>query len=415
MSTALSRPSDRGALAVAVLLAAVTVASVIPNVGLLLVPVRPGLPPSDTSAVQVLFDGAFLVVAPVMGLLIVRRHVRNPVGWLFIAFPALLSLGFLGDSVARHAPASEAVAWFVLVSTSASNAAFLTLVLLLAVFPNGRLISPRWRAAPVLATMATAALLGSSVLTPRLIDDLDEVRNPALAHLPAGLIRLGPALNAVASIGITIALLLAIAQFIVRFRHADGVERQQLKWFGFATSIIGLLLVVAAASQLVLPASGGLVETIGDASWTAAFSCFALIPVAAAIAMLRYHLYDIDRIISRTVAYALLTGLLGATFLAIVIVAQAAFAPITQSNNVAVAASTLVVATLFQPVRRNVQSAVDRRFNRRRYDAERELEVFASRVRDEVEVEPVASALATTLDRTIQPATAAVWLRGPAT
>ncbi|HEU4673789.1 MAG TPA: hypothetical protein VFS32_12905 [Candidatus Limnocylindrales bacterium] len=415
MTAAPSRPSDRGALTVALLLGAATVASVVPNVGLLLLPVRSGLPPSDTSALQVLFDGAFLVVAPVMGFLIVRRHVRNPVGWLFIAFPALLSLGFLGDSVARHAPPSEGVAWFVLVSTSASNAAFLTLVLLLALFPNGRLISRRWRLVPTLAIVATAALLGSSVLTPALINDLDEVRNPALGHLPSGLIALGPALNGVASFGIAVALVLAIAQFVVRFRQADGVERQQLKWFGFATSIIGALLVVAAASELLLPATGGVIETIGDVSWTAAFSSFALIPIAAAIAILRYHLYDIDRIISRTVAYALVTGLLGTTFVVIVILAQATFAPVTQSNNVAVAASTLVVATLFQPVRRTVQSAVDRRFNRRRYDAERELEAFASRVRDEVEVEPVAAALATTLDRTIQPATTAVWLRRSAT
>lgn len=403
--------SDRRMLAVAFLLAAATVASIVPNVGLLLIPVRPGLPPSDTSAVQVVFDGAFLVVGPIMGLLIVRRHLRNPVGWLFIAFPGLLSFGFLGDSVARHAPASAAVDWFVLLSTSASNGAFLTLVLLLAVFPNGRLMSPRWRVVPALAMVATVCLLGSSILTPRLIDDLDAVRNPLAAAGSSAVPGLGTALNGVASMGIALALALAIAQFVVRFRRARGVERQQLKWFGFVTSIIGVLLVVAALSELVLPATGGAIATLGDAAWSAAFSSFALIPVAAAIAMLRYHLYDIDRIISRTLAYAIVTATLALTFAAAVLMLQAGLASVTGAPSLAIAGSTLLVAALFQPLRRRVQALVDRRFNRSRYDAEREVEAFVARVRDEVEVERVAQALGATLQRTMEPSAAAVWLR----
>ena len=410
MTRSVALPAARGPLAVAWLLAAVTVVSVIPNVSLLLIPTRPGLAPSDTSPVQVLFDGVFLAVGPLMGLLIVRRHLPNPVGWLFIAFPALLSLGFLGDSVARHAAPSSAVAWFVLLSTCASNAAFLTLVLLLALFPNGRLISPRWRLVPGLGSVATGCLLAASIVTPRLIDDVGDVWNPLGS--PA-LVDVAVALKGAASIGIALALALAIAQFVVRFRGARGAERQQLKWFGFATSIIGVLLVVAASAELLLPVTGGIVEAIGDAAWTAAFSCFALIPVAAAIAMLRYRLYDIDRIISRTVAYALVTAALGATFALAVLVLGNALAPWTGENTLATAGSTLLVAALSQPLRQRVSTLVDRRFNRAGYDAEREAVAFAARVRDGVEVEHVVAALEAVIERTIQPAATVLWLPSP--
>jgi hypothetical protein len=402
------RPADRRALVAAWLLAGTTVVSVLPNVALLVIPVRPGLAPSDTSAIQVVFDAALLAVGPAMGLLIVRRHPRNPVGWLFIAFPALLSLGFLGDGVARHAQPGPAVAWFVLISTCASNGAFLMLVLLLALFPNGRLISARWSLVPVLAGVATGCLLGSSLLAPRLIEDLDELRNPVASP---GLAGLGVALNDAASIGITVALVLALAQFVVRFRHARGVERQQLKWFGFATSIVGVLLAFAATTELLQLAMGGLARAVGDASWNAAFSCFALLPVAAAIAMLRYRLYDIDRIVSRTITYTLVTAILALTFVGVVLAAQNVLAPLTHSNGIAVAASTLLVFALFAPLRRRASAIVDRRFNRARYDAQREADSFAAMVRDEVEAANVVAALTGVLERTVQPASAALWLR----
>jgi len=137
----------------------------------------------------------------------------------------------------------------------------------------------------------------------------------------------------------------------------------------------------------------------------------SLLPAASAIAILRYGLYDIDRIVSRTVSYAVLTGILGLAFLALVLGLQVALAPVTASNSLAVAASTLVVAAAFAPVRRRVQRIVDRRFDRARYDAAREIAGFTLRVRDEVEVDRLAVALATTLERTMQPASASIWLR----
>jgi hypothetical protein len=406
-----SLPPDRAVVrlpvTVAWLLAALTVVSVAPNVGLLLVPVRPGLIGTDASPIQVLFDAAFLAISPAMGLLIVRRHPSNPVGWLFVVLPALLSLGFLGDSVARHAAPSSAVGWFVLVSSSASNAGFLALVLLLALFPNGQLVSPRWRVVPALGIVATVCLVASSVLTPRLIDDIPQIQNPLgrpeLADFASEL-------NAAASLAIVVALALAIAQFVARFRRADLVERQQLKWFGFATSIIGALLVVAGTAQFLLPAVGGPIEAIGDFAWAAAFSCFAFIPVAAAIAMLRYRLYEIDRIISRTVAYALVTGLLAGAYIVAFLGLQAALASFTANEAPMVAVSTLVVFALFTPLRRRMSAIVDRRFNRRRYDADRIVDEFGARLRDDLDIDTLAHAIRAVALETVEPASAGIWL-----
>jgi len=150
---------------------------------------------------------------------------------------------------------------------------------------------------------------------------------------------------------------------------------------------------------------------VTDASNAILTGTFASLPVGIGIAVLRYRLYDIDRIISRTLAYAVVTVILGAVFVATILVLQELLAPVTSGTPIAVAVSTLFVASLFQPVRRRIQNVVDRRFNRARYDAEREVERFAAQIRDEVEVERVTGALTATLQRTMQPATAVVWLR----
>jgi hypothetical protein len=192
---------------------------------------------------------------------------------------------------------------------------------------------------------------------------------------------------------------LGAAALVTRFRSSLGFERQQLKWV--AVGIVVMIALMALSNVLPAP--------LGDL-------CFALaiasLPMSLGVAILRFRLYDIDRIISRTVAYAIVTALLAAVFAGVVLLLQAALAPITtQVGSLSVAGSTLLVAALFQPLRRRVQAVADRRFNRTRYDAERELDAFAARVRDEVEVEPVAVALAQALERTVQPTRAAVWLR----
>jgi hypothetical protein len=188
---------------------------------------------------------------------------------------------------------------------------------------------------------------------------------------------------------------------VVRFRHAGRIERQQLKWFTFAAVAeiafvlsVGILtippIVVVPASVLIPP----------------------LLPAAAAIAILRYRLYDLDRLVSRTIAYATVTGVLVVIFAGAVLLFQAVLAPLTGGNAVAVAASTLAAAALFQPLRRRVQTRVDRRFNRARYDAEWTVAAFAGRLRDEVDLEQLGAEISATVVHAVQPASVSIWLRG---
>ncbi|HEY2958743.1 MAG TPA: hypothetical protein VGM21_11135 [Actinomycetota bacterium] len=187
---------------------------------------------------------------------------------------------------------------------------------------------------------------------------------------------------------------------VLRFRAARGVERQQLRWVaaGATTAVVGPLLLLALAA-VGLP-------TLDAFSWPLLLA----VPVAIAVAVLRYRLWDLDRLVSRTVAYALVTGLLLVPYLLVV---PAATRLVAGSGSLAVAAATLAVAAAFQPLRRRVQDLVDRRFNRRRYDAARTVEGFAARLRDQVDLDALQAELLTVVDQTVQPTQASLWLRPP--
>jgi hypothetical protein len=222
---------------------------------------------------------------------------------------------------------------------------------------------------------------------------------------PDAAVKIAGTLQLVGLVLSVIAALASVAGLIVRFRRSRGIEREQLKWFTFAGAIE--ILIIATTPFLV-----GLAPGLGPLVSIASLFLSPLLPIAAAIAILRYRLYEIDRIISRTLAYAVLTAILAGVYLVGFLGLQSVLTPFTANGGpVAVAASTLAVFALFQPVRRRIQGAVDRRFYRSRYDAQREIETFAARVRDEVEVDRLTVALATTLERTMQPATASIWLR----
>jgi hypothetical protein len=196
-----------------------------------------------------------------------------------------------------------------------------------------------------------------------------------------------------------------IASVVIRYRRGSSVERQQLKWLIAATAF--------AVSAWCLVIVGGVigapvVTTIG---WLGGLLAFALLPVAIGIAVLRYRLYEIDRIVSRTIAWAVVTGALVSVFAAGVVALQAMLARVTQGETVAVAVSTLVAAALFQPLRRRVQRAVDRRFDRATYDAQRTVEAFAERLRDEVALDAVVADLHETVGASIRPSSFGLWLR----
>ena len=195
--------------------------------------------------------------------------------------------------------------------------------------------------------------------------------------------------------------LASVGSIVIRFRHSTGPERQQLRWFTYA-AIPEIAYVIAVGFNTLPPA----IMLLG------ALFIVPLLPIAIGMAVLRYRLYDLDRIVSRTIAYAVVTGALAATFGASILLLQGVLAPFTQGQTIAVAASTLAIAALFQPVMRRVRRAVDRRFDRARYDAERTAAAFAERLRDEVDMTTVTADLVTTTGAALAPASIGIWLRG---
>jgi hypothetical protein len=269
------------------------------------------------------------------------------------------------------------------------------------IFPSGRLPGARWRW-PVRAIVAAIAI-GSVTVVLR-----PGPLATSLADNPFG-VSGSSGSEAVWAMGQTLAIaalpgafLLAFAAVIVRIRRSVGVERAQLKWFVAANVAVGAFWTLSLAG-VARPN-----PTIFD---VLAASSLALPPIAVGVAVLRYRLFEIDRIISRTLSWAAVTGLLGAVFVGLVVGLQALSADITGTNTLAVAASTLAVAALFQPLRRRMQSAVDRRFNRARYDAQRTTEAFSEQLRNEVDLARLRAALVDTVEEAVRPVRATVWLR----
>jgi hypothetical protein len=221
---------------------------------------------------------------------------------------------------------------------------------------------------------------------------------PGVAGVPYELGDLGGALS---TIGILTGFVIAIVAVVVRFRRSQGVERAQMKWLIASVSLMALLFSISWVKLF------GPSDLIDNASVVAGI----LVPIAIGIAVLRYHLYDIDRIVSRTLGWAIVSGVLVAVFAGLVVALQALLAPVTKENTLAVAASTLVAFALFQPLRRRVQHAVDRRFDRARYDGQRTVDAFAEHLRSEVDLGVLRSSLTATASDAVRPVSAGVWLR----
>jgi hypothetical protein len=212
-----------------------------------------------------------------------------------------------------------------------------------------------------------------------------------------------PAVFELLSLVTFIVLLVATLSLPVRFRHATGEERQQLKWVAYAAVLLGVVLLIAPI--LAPPLVNVIVTTLAFTGYTAAI----------AMAILKYRLYDIDRLISRTLTYGLLTAILGLGYVgAVLVLGQVSGAVGGETPSWAVAGATLVVAALFQPARRRIQAVVDRRFNRRKYDAAKTVEAFSLRLREEVDLNALSAELLAVVDKTMQPTRASLWLRPPA-
>jgi hypothetical protein len=346
-----------------------------------------------------------------LGLVIATRRPRHPVGWLLMSCGLAGSLqlvtgqyavlagsaGLPGRLQAMWAASQFQITWVGLV------------LLLLLLFPTGRLPSPRWR--PVARSVVAGACLAlvAQAFKPRTLSDFAGDTNPLA--MPA----LEPVFGLLEVLGgglVIVGLFGTLASLIVRLRRARGRERQQLKWFVYV-ALVGIVAIylldplLRAFTDLPLGSEGSGVPALLDPWLLAPLA----LPIAVAVAIVRHRLYDIDRLINRTLVYGLLTALLGSVYAAAVFVLGRLLDPADGQSELAVAASTLAVAGLFQPVRRRVQTAVDRRFNRARYDAARTVEAFSVRLRDEVDLDTLSAELLNVVDQTVEPTQASLWLR----
>jgi hypothetical protein len=265
--------------------------------------------------------------------------------------------------------------------------------------PTGSLPSPRWRWwAKVAAAAAVMWLLASVVHPTPLYPDYPTIGNPlAIPAIPRGL--LDVALPA-AGVVVLVSLIVGAGSLVARFRRARGAERLQLRWLAWGAALAAAALLVALAALRIEEDFTVLDVALGV--------CAALLPLATGAAILRYRLYDLDRIISRTLAYGLLTLLLGGGYAVVVLgLGQV----LGQDSSLVVAGGTLAMAGVFQPARRRVQQAVDRRFNRRRYDAARTIAGFSARLRQEIDLDTLTGELVAVVEETMQPIQSSLWLR----
>jgi hypothetical protein len=364
-----------------------------------------------TLAGQILFGLGFLPF-PTVGAIIASRQPQNPVGWIFCAV-ALAFLGAFAVEYARYSlvvrpgalPGGEWMAW--LGSWVGNPGFYLVFTFALLLFPDGRLLSPRWRpVAWVAAGWIVLNTLGTALAPGPMIEEAPAVHNPIGIEGLTGITELFLALEGPVLVSLATLSFLSIA---LRFRRARAEERQQLKWFAYAVA----LLILGSTFLIVLDSLQPETSTrrvLGDAVFAL---LIAAIPISVGFAILKYRLYDIDVIIRRTLTYSLLTGLLALAYFSAVVLLQAVFRALAgqSQNQIATVLSTLIIAALFSPLRARVQRFIDRRFYRRKYDAARVLSAFGADARDQTDLETLAGRLAQVVDETMQPEAVSVWLR----
>ena len=352
----------------------------------------------------------FTVTFPVLGTMIARRYPDNVIGWLFCFSGIGIGLAACGQLYADLAifahpgalPGGEVGAW---VSSWLFPMALLTVpLLLLYLFPDGRPVSPGWRRIVWSVVAVLAIGFPAAALVPGDIEPWEGVANPFGLGGVAG--RIAETIAGLHELAAMPAILLGVVSLIVRTRRSRGLERQQLKWFAFSASFMGVGFALSFLfSALDRPAAA-------DAAFIAGAVGLLGIPIASGLAILRYRLYDIDVIINRALVYAVLTAVLVGAYAAGVLVFRTLLNPLTGDNDIAIAASTLAVAALFGPARRRIQGFIDRRFYRSRYDAQQTLEAFATRLRDQIDLDALSGELLRVVSHTVKPRHASVWLTG---
>jgi hypothetical protein len=399
-------------------LAGLCLAVYVANV-LLLVLARSSHVPSSWGAdlsVSGLLGGALYLVFPLLGALVAARRPRNPIGWLLLADGFLWTLSGTMTLYAIYGVARPGSVPFPVMVASINEGLWVPAVGLLGtyvflLFPDGGLPSGRWRPlawlSGVVITLATI-LVG---FTPGPLQNLGGIGNP-FGFLAFSWLKIAPYILVPLFL---LCILASVLSLVLRYRRSRGEERQQIKWIAFAAALVGLLYLIAMISSFVYPQEDWF--AVGSPLWLdlleyAAVLSFVLVPIAVGVAMLRYRLYEIDIIINRALVYGSLTATLVVVYLVGIVVLQRVFVLLTgQQSTLAVVASTLLIAALFNPLRRRIQSFIDRRFYRSKYDARKTLEAFSAKLRDETDLGTLSDELVGVVRETMQPAHVSLWLR----
>jgi hypothetical protein len=401
----------RLAWALGVVVVAILAATLLLIMGARGVQLPPGFQaPSALSALQ--FLGPAIV-----GAILAALRPRNPIGWLLLGLGLCfvtyqLVVAYLTTALFVTPAGLPAVGWVAWVGNWIWVPGHACIVLLFLLFPTGQLLSPRWRPVAWLGVGATALVLIAAAGYPGPVEVANSIPDANLRQRfenPLGMAGFLPVFLA----GLTVVQALqvvGVVSLVLRLRRSRGEERQQIKWVAYAALLLGLETVALTVGHFtgLIPDQPMLWRDLLDA--VTAFGLLA----AIAVAVLKYRLYDIDLLINRTLVYVLLIALLAGVYTGTVLVLGQLFGGIADKPpSWVVAGATLAVAALFQPARRRIQLAVDRRFNRRRYDAAKTVEAFSARLRDEIELDMLSTELLAVVDQTVQPAKASLWLRPP--
>jgi hypothetical protein len=354
---------------------------------------------------------ALSLAFPTVGALVASRRPENPIGWIFCGTGLLYGVQAFASGYADYAlPGGEFMAWI----SGWIGVPVLPLagVLLVLLFPNGKLLSRKWQPVVWMAACGSAMLALGAALDPGSLLFQPTFDNPLgfggdIGKLgPSESIDAGGVVEILVRVGfffVLVSWLFAVAAMITRMDQARGAERQQLKWFVYTV----VLLVVGFLAALL-----GFGQH--SVAWNLGIAAFNFLPIAAGIAILRYRLYDIDVVINRTLVYGVLTAALALVYVGSIVLLQGLFRALTgETSQLAVVASTLAIAALFVPLRRRVQAFIDRRFYRRKYDMATTLQAFNVRLRNDVDLDSVADDLVEVVRETMQPAHVSLWLRPP--
>src|SRR5215210_142224 len=340
-----------------------------------------------------------IIAFATVGLLVSSRLPQNPIGWLFCAFGLLVAVLIFLDEYATYAllgtpnplPAGEWAAWAF---TWILELSLGPLIFAFLLFPHGRLLSPRWR--PLAWFIVGVIVVGA---TTSALSPVNFANNFPFAQTPVTVMPLKVARVIYDTYQSLVLVVLAIsgAYVILRLRRSRGDERQQLKWFTYTAVMTIAVFTVAAA--------------VGIEPVIVSVAMFPFISVSVGVAIFKYRLYDIDVVINRTLVYGSLTATLAAVYVGSVAVLQGVFHALTGGESqLAIVASTLAIAAMFNPLRRRIQSFIDRRFYRRKYDAARVLASFGATLRDEVDLDTLSSNLVAVVEETMQPSHVSLWL-----